>query len=76
MLDMLNVHGVRRDATCEVFERTDPRQTALRTLLGSFSERELTEIEQDLAYYAQTGAMSARIEALLANIDEEFADVA
>lgn len=76
MLDMLNVQGVRSDANGEVFERTNPLQTALRTLLGSVSERELTDIEQDLVYYSKTGVMSGRIETLLTNADEDFAEVA
>ena len=76
MLDMLNVHKVRRDAAGDVLDQTNPAQTALRTLLGSYSEFELAEIEQDLAYYARSGVMTARIETLLVEADEEVADVA
>ncbi len=76
MLDMLNVHKVRRDAAGDVFDPTNPAQTALRTLLGSYSEFELAEIEQDLAYFARSGAVTARIESLLIEADEDVAEVA
>ena len=76
MLDMLNVHKVRRDVAGDVFDPMNPAQTALRTLLGSYSEHELAEIEQDLAYFARAGVMTARIETLLIEADEDLAEVA
>ncbi len=74
MLDMLNVHKVRIAADGCVFDQTNPAQSALRTLLGTFSEYELAEIEQDLSYLARTGVMTARIEELLIEADEDIAE--
>ncbi|MEM0948834.1 MAG: hypothetical protein AAGK37_15650 [Pseudomonadota bacterium] len=76
MLDMLNIHKVRSDAAGDVFDRSNPTQSALRTVLGSYSELELAEIEQDLAYYACFGTVTERIEALLSEAEEDVAHVA
>ena len=76
MLDMLNVHAVRRDTHGDVFDQNHPAQFALRTILNTLSESELNEIEQDLTYFSRSGLVSARIEQIMIEADDEFSQVA
>ena len=76
MFDMFNSDAARLGATVSVFNQNDPAQLALRTVLDGLSERELAELEQDLDYFARSGIMSARIEAILADSDDRFEAIA